>query len=177
MVGEKGVLESKETVDDVFVECQGQKVLIKKGRYYTRDHMWVEVTPENNFRVGVTDYAQRFLKALVSLVAIERNDTTDSDVRKGEKFGCIYGRYYRVMDSREYGCTAFDLIAPLSGRIVEVNSKVMDKPELINRDPYGEGWIALIEADDLESCRKGLIACEGYKRVIADRRQSPFREL
>lgn len=170
-------MESKEASDEVLVECQGQKVCIRKGRYYTKDHMWVEVTPNNYFKVGVTDFAQRFLRELVSLVAIDRNETTDSEIKEGEKFGTIFGRYYRVMDSREHGCTAFDLIAPVSGRIVEINNKVMEKPELINRDPYGEGWIALIEADGLESCRKGLIACEEYKRVIADRRQSPFREL
>ena len=171
------MLEPKEAENDVFVECQGQKVCIKKGRYYTKDHMWVVAMPDNCFKIGVTDYAQRFLRELVSLVAIERNDITDSEINEGEKFGTIFGRYYRVMDSREYGCTAFDLIAPLSGRIVKVNSKVMDKPELINRDPYGEGWIALIEADDAKSYSKGLITHEGYKRIVADRRQSPFREL
>ena len=166
-----------ETAKEIFVECQGQKVCIRKGRYYTKDHVWVEVTPNNYFKVGVTDYAQRFLRELVSLVAIESNDTTDSEIEEGEKFGTIFGRYYRVLDSREYACTAFDLIAPVRGRIVEVNNKVMNKPELINRDPYGEGWIALVETDDVKSCCKGLITFEAYKRVVADKRRSPFREL
>ena len=176
MLGEN-VLEAKEAANEVFVNCNGQKVCIKKGRYYTKDHVWVEVTPNNHFKAGVTDYAQRFLRELVSLVAIESNETTDSEIKEGERFGTIFGRYYRVMDSREYGCTAFDLIAPVSGRIVEVNNKVMDKPELVNRDPYGEGWIALIETDDVKMCCKGLMTFEGYKRVIADKRPSPFREL
>jgi len=171
------MLESKEVANEVFVECNGQKICIRKGRNYTKDHMWVEITPDNYLKVGVTDYAQRFLRELVSLVAIDRNDITDSEIKAGEKFGTIFGRYYRVMDSREYGCTAFDLIAPINGRIVEVNSKVMDKPELINRDPYGQGWIALIETNSVKQRSKGLINFERYKRIIADKRDSPFREL
>lgn len=166
-----------ETANEVFVEHNGQKVCIRKGRYYTKDHVWVEVTPNNYFKVGVTDYAQKFLRELVSLVTVDKNDTTDPEVREGEKFGTIFGRYYRVLDSREYGCTIFDLIAPVSGRIVEINNKVMEKPELINKDPYGEGWIVLVEIDDVKSCCRGLITFEGYKRVVADKRQSPFREL
>jgi glycine cleavage system H protein len=159
------------------VECNGQKVCIKKGRYYTKDHMWVEVTPNKYFKAGVTDYAQRFLRELVSLVAIDRNDTTDSEIKEGEKFGTIFSRYYRVMDSRGHGCTALDLIAPVSGRIVEINNRVMDKPELINKDPYGEGWIALIETNDVRARSKGLITFEGYRRIIASRGASPFREV
>ena len=171
------MLQSKGAAGDVFVECNGQSVCIRRGRYYTKDHMWAEITPRKQVRTGVTDYAQRFLRELVSFVAVERNQTTDPEIREGEKFGRIFGRYHRVTDSREYGCTAFDLVAPVTGRIAEVNDKVMDRPELINRDPYGEGWIVLVDVVDAESCCRGLVSHDGYKRIVADRRQSPFREI
>jgi len=171
------VQQSKRAAGDVFVECNGQQVRIRRGLFYTTDHMWAEATPERQVRTGVTDYAQRFLREPVSLVTVERSQTTEPDIRKGEKFGTIFGRYNRVTGSREYGCTAFDLVTLVTGRIADVNDKVMDRPELINRDPYGDGWIALVDVFDVQSCCRGLITHDGYKRTVADRRQSRFREI
>jgi len=171
------MLETQQASNELYISCNGQKVCLKNDRYYSKDHVWIETASNNCVRIGVTDYAQKFLRETVSLISIDSNETIDPQIRENQKFGTIFGRYYRVMDSREYGCTAFDLISPISGKLVQVNNKIMNKPELINRDPYGEGWLALIEVNDPESSCRGLLESDNYGRIIADKRDSPFREL
>ncbi len=171
------MLETQQASNELSITCNGQKVCLKNDRYYSKDHVWIETASNNCVKIGVTDYAQKFLRETVSLISIDSNETIDPQIRENQKFGTIFGRYYRVMDSREYGCTAFDLISPVSGKLVQVNNKIMNKPELINRDPYGEGWLALIEVNDPEFSLKGLMESDNYGRIIADKRDSPFREL
>jgi glycine cleavage system H protein len=171
------MLETQQASNEQYIECNGQKVCLRNDRYYSRDHVWIEAASDKCLKIGVTDYAQKFLRESVSLVSIDSNEIIDPEIRENQKFGTIFGRYYRVMDSREYGCTAFDLISPVNGKLIQVNNKIMNKPELISKDPYGEGWVALVEVDDSESSCKRLMESESYGRTIADRRDSPFREL
>jgi len=102
--------------------------------YYHRDHMWVRIE-DGKARVGYNDWAQ---KAAGKLVAI-RTRRVGSTVKMGKTLGTI-----------ESGKWVGPLRAPLSGKIIELNEEVLKNPSLINEDPYGRGWIALIEPSNLD---------------------------
>jgi len=99
---------------------------------YTNDHEWVK-QDGNQVYIGITEYAQGELGDIV-FVDI---DTDMEEISKGESFGTI-----------EAVKTVSDLFAPCSGKVLEINAKLEDEPELINSDPYGEGWIIKIELTD-----------------------------
>lgn len=96
---------------------------------YTKDHEWIKVEG-SEAKIGITEYAQGELGDIV-FVDISSDI---SEIVKGEPFGTI-----------EAVKTVSDLFAPCNGKVLEINSKLTDKPELINNDPYGEGWIIKIE--------------------------------
>ena len=118
-----------------------------EGRYYSEDHLWVNVE-DDLARIGITDYAQ---KSLREVVFAELPDA-GSEVKQKESFGTL-----------ESVKAVSDLIAPISGTIKEVNAKVSDSPEVLNEDPYGEGWLLLIEAKDLDKELESLMDLEAAK--------------
>jgi len=69
------------------------------------------------------------------------------------------------------------ILAPISGKIVELNSKILDKPELINKEPYGDGWICIIKPEDPKMLHKSLILFQDYNRLLASAEKSPFKIL
>jgi glycine cleavage system H protein len=97
---------------------------------YTPDHEWTRVQG-NRVTVGITDFAQ---DQLGDVVYVELPDVGDV-VKKGEAFG--------VVESTK---AVSDLFAPVSGKVVEVNSPLADAPETVNEDPYEEGWMIVVEA-------------------------------
>lgn len=99
---------------------------------YSKDHEWVK-QDGNQVTIGITEYAQGELGDIV-FVDI---DSEISEISKGESFGTI-----------EAVKTVSDLFAPCNGKVLEINSKLEDQPELINSDPYGEGWIIKVELSD-----------------------------
>jgi glycine cleavage system H protein len=99
---------------------------------YTTDHEWIKVNG-NTALVGITDFAQGELGDIV-FVEIE---TVGNHLEKGSTFGSI-----------EAVKTVSDLFIPVSGKVLELNSKINVTPELINKDPYGDGWLIKIEIDD-----------------------------
>jgi glycine cleavage system H protein len=106
---------------------------------YTKDHEWIKVDG-NNALVGITDFAQGELGDIVFLEI----ETLGNFIEKGSVFGSI-----------EAVKTVSDLFMPASGEIVEVNTHLNDSPELVNKDPFGEGWLIKVklknvhELDDL----------------------------
>ncbi len=99
---------------------------------YTKDHEWLKV--EGNIGViGITDFAQG---ELGDIVYIDINPDL-AEIKQGESFGTI-----------EAVKTVSDMYAPVDGKIVEINKKLNDDPQLVNSDPYGEGWIVKIELTD-----------------------------
>ena len=104
---------------------------------YTSDHEWVRIEEGNIAYVGITDFAQSELGELVYVEV----DTIDEDLSKDDVFGTI-----------EAVKTTSDLMIPVSGKILAFNPKLDedegDDPSLINKDPYGEGWIVKIEIAD-----------------------------
>ena len=116
---------------------------------YTEDHEWIKVD-ETTAVIGITDYAQGELGDVV-FVDI---DPDLEEVSSGDSFGTI-----------EAVKTVSDLFAPCSGKVIEINEKLADEPQLINSDPYGEGWIIKVEMSDPSEV-EGLANAAKYKEQI-----------
>jgi len=116
---------------------------------YTKDHEWVRV--EGNIgTIGITDYAQGELGDVV-FVDI---DSELKDLLKGNSFGTI-----------EAVKTVGDLFAPFSGNVTEINKQLSDSPEIVNTDPYGEGWMIKAEISNLADLEE-LMDVAAYKSLI-----------
>ncbi len=99
---------------------------------YTSDHEWIRLTGKTAV-VGITEFAQGELGDIV-FVEIE---TVGNHIDKGNTFGTI-----------EAVKTVSDLFMPVSGKVTDMNERINDSPDLINKDPYGEGWLIKMEVDD-----------------------------
>ncbi|MDQ0287568.1 glycine cleavage system H protein [Desulfofundulus luciae] len=99
---------------------------------YSKDHEWIRVE-ENRGTVGITFYAQ---ESLGDVVYVDLPQVGD-EVAAGESFGTV-----------ESVKSVSDLYSPVSGKVVEVNQGVIDHPDLINKDPYGDGWLIMVEMSD-----------------------------
>ena len=116
---------------------------------YTKEHEWIRVDGEVAY-VGITDYAQSQLGDIV-FVEVE---TEGDSLEAGDTFGKI-----------EAVKTVSDLYIPVSGEVLEFNSALEDQPDLVNKDPYGEGWIIKMKVDD-EAQLDGLLSADAYKATI-----------
>ena len=116
---------------------------------YTQDHEWIKVDGEFAF-VGISDFAQSELGDVV-FVEVE---TVGETIDKEEAFGTI-----------EAVKTVSDIFMPVGGEVIEFNEKLQDAPDLINQDPYGEGWIVKIKISD-PSQLDGLMDAAKYKEHI-----------
>ena len=116
---------------------------------YTEEHEWVRIE-DNIAVVGITDFAQGELGDIVYLEI----DTLDNQIDSNEVFGTV-----------EAVKTVSDLFMPISGKVIEVNSSIEDKPELVNEDPYGEGWIIKIEITEQSQIDK-LLSSSDYKNLV-----------
>ena len=117
---------------------------------YTEEHEWVRIE-DNIATVGITDFAQGELGDIVYLEI----DSLDSEIALNEVFGTV-----------EAVKTVSDLFMPVGGKVIEMNSTLEDKPEKVNEDPYGEGWIIKIDISDLSEL-DSLLSPEEYKNLIA----------
>jgi glycine cleavage system H protein len=115
---------------------------------YTKEHEWVRVDGDR-VTVGITDFAQDALGDVVYVDVPE----TGTQVKAGEPFGEV-----------ESTKSVSDVYAPVSGTVVDRNTKLTDDPELVNRDPYGDGWmIAISPADGTEV--EGLLEAGAYREL------------
>lgn len=108
---------------------------VPEGLYYSKDFAWIKVEGDK-VRMGITDYAQKQLREIV----FAQMNPGGSDVKQGEPYGSV-----------ESVKAVSDLIAALSGTIESVNEEVQSKPELINADPYGKGWLAILKPSSLQA--------------------------
>ncbi|MCU0332096.1 MAG: glycine cleavage system protein GcvH [Ignavibacteriaceae bacterium] len=116
---------------------------------YTNDHEWVRV--EGNIGViGITDYAQGELGDVVFIDI----DPGLKEISKGNSFGTI-----------EAVKTVSDMFAPFSGKLIEINKKLSDSPEVVNSDPYGEGWMVKAELSNPADLND-LLDAQAYKSLI-----------
>ncbi|HLW15405.1 MAG TPA: glycine cleavage system protein GcvH [Flavobacteriaceae bacterium] len=123
---------------------------LPKDLKYTVDHEWIRIEGDIA-TVGVTDFAQGELGDIVYVDV----DTEDETLDKDEVFGTV-----------EAVKTVSDLFMPLTGEVVEFNEQLEDEPELVNTDPYGDGWMIKIKfsnPDEIET----LLTADAYKEAIA----------
>jgi len=116
---------------------------------YSADHEWVR-QEDGRVRVGITDYAQDALGDIVFVQVPELGAPV------------VAGQPLCELESTK---SVSDVYAPLDGTVVEVNSELVDQPQRINEDPYGEGWICVIEAASLEGINS-LIGPEEYRKLL-----------
>jgi glycine cleavage system H protein len=134
---------------------------VRIGFCYTNDDLWASV--ENmKVRVGIGDYLQK-TSGDVAFVEVAK---PGSIVEKGKEFG--------TMESAK---ATVALLSPVSGRIDEANDKLAGKPELVNSDPYGEGWLVIITPSNLEHERKSLLSAEDYYKLMLGKLQSEHGKL
>jgi glycine cleavage system H protein len=126
-----------------------KKMNIPDNLKYTKDHEWLKVDGDNAY-IGITDFAQGELGDIV-FVEIE---TEGEQLAKEEVFGTI-----------EAVKTVSDLYMPVSGEVLEVNAKLEDTPEIINQDPYGDGWLIKIKLENTSEL-DSLLDAATYKEQI-----------
>ena len=117
---------------------------------YTKDHEWIKDEGNGMATVGVTDFAQTQLGDIV-FIEIETQGET---LAREEVFGTI-----------EAVKTVSDMFMPVSGEVVEVNPKVTEQPDIVNKDPYGEGWVIKIKMSNPAEMND-LLNAEQYKGII-----------
>jgi glycine cleavage system H protein len=108
---------------------------VPEGLYYTKDFEWVKVEGDK-VRVGITDYAQKQLREIVYAELPSSGGTT----KQNDPYGTV-----------ESVKAVSDLVAPISGTIEEVNAEVQSKPEILNEDPYGKGWLLIVKPSNLQA--------------------------
>jgi glycine cleavage system H protein len=116
---------------------------------YTKDHEWIKADGDEAL-IGITEFAQ---KELGDIVFIEV-ETEGESVEAGEAFGTI-----------EAVKTVSDLFMPVAGEVLEFNEELEANPEIVNKDPYGEGWIIKIKVADIASLDE-LLDADTYKALI-----------
>lgn len=122
---------------------------------YTREHEWARLEEDGRVTVGITDYAQEQLGDVVYLELPEVGDA----VSGGEPMGEI-----------ESTKSVSDIYSPVTGSIVEANVECRDNPAAVNQDPYGEGWLVMINPDDPTEY-DGLLTAEEYGGFLAEEGQ------
>jgi len=118
---------------------------------YTADHEWVRLE-DGKARIGITDYAQDALGDVVFVQLPEPSAT----VKAGDSFSEV-----------ESTKSVSDIYAPVAGTVGEINSELVDAPQRLNEDPYGEGWICVIEASDPGSYQE-LLDAASYRKLIEE---------
>jgi glycine cleavage system H protein len=124
------------------------------GLRYTKEHEWIRVEGEQAY-IGITDYAQQ---ELGDVVYVELPNT-GGDVRYMEPFGVV-----------ESVKAVSDLFSPVTGAVKQVNEELFNRPELVNNDPYGQGWMLLVQIGD-PSQLETLMTAEQYQTYLRQARE------
>lgn len=118
---------------------------------YTKDHEWLRDNGDGTATIGVTEFAQ---SELGDIVFVEINDI-GTTVNKDDIFGTV-----------EAVKTVSELFMPVDAEILEINNQLESNPELVNQDPYGDGWMVKVKMRD-ESQMSDLLDADGYQDIIA----------
>ncbi len=127
------------------------EVKVETGLFYTNEHEWANPTGEV-VTIGISDYAQAQLHEIVYVELPKK----DASIAQGEAVGAV-----------ESVKAVSDFYSPVTGTVIEVNEALLDSPEKINSDPYGEGWIAKVKPSNWEANAAKLMDAEKYKQHIA----------
>lgn len=123
---------------------------IPEELYYSKEHEWVQVKKDRAI-VGITDYAQ---KALHEIVYIEL-PTVGSQLKQTQSIGTV-----------ESVKAVSEIFTPITGEIIEVNKKLAESPELLNKDPYNDGWIMKVRLTNLKRDLEKLMTAQQYAEYI-----------
>lgn len=126
---------------------------VRKGCRYTEDGLWINVE-KAKVKVGVTDFVQK-TSGDVAFVELANEGST---VERQAEFGTL-----------ETAKTTVSLLAPVSGTIEQINGTLRERPELVNSDPYGEGWLIIMAPNNLENDLRALMSAEEYFRLMLKR--------
>jgi glycine cleavage system H protein len=118
---------------------------------YTADHEWAR-RDDGKVRIGITDYAQDALGDVVFVQVPELGAAVEA------------GQSFSEVESTK---SVSDIYAPLAGTVVDVNTELADAPQRLNEDPYGEGWICVIEPNDA-AAYDSLLDAEAYRKLISE---------
>ena len=124
---------------------------IPDGLRYTKDHEWAKLEGKR-VRMGITDFAQ---SELTDVVYVE-TPPVGKAVKQGEVLGTV-----------ESVKAVSEIFAPVSGKVVEVNRTLADEPERVNKDPYGTGWMVVLETTNADEV-KALMDAAAYRRHIGE---------
>jgi glycine cleavage system H protein len=124
---------------------------VPEGLRYTKDHEWARIEGKRA-RIGITDFAQ---DQLTDVVYVEL-PPIGKTFKQGEPIGTV-----------ESVKAVSEIFAPMSGKVVDVNKALVDKPELVNKDPYGEGWMVVLEAAEPAQA-SALMDAAAYRKHIGD---------
>ncbi len=127
-----------------------EEYIVPENLYYTKEHEWLKVQGDTAI-MGITDYAQKSLHEIVFVDLPE----VGRKVKQMESIGTV-----------ESVKAVSEIYMPISGEIIEVNTELNEKPELVNQDPYGKGWIAKIQPENLEKELKNLMTPQQYKEHL-----------
>ncbi|WP_219834200.1 glycine cleavage system protein GcvH [Paenibacillus sp. R14(2021)] len=126
---------------------------VKAGLGYSEEHEWAAAGGGSLVRIGITDFAQNLLGDIVFVEFPEAGAALEAN---------------QPMGTIESVKTVSDLFSPLTGKVTQVNEALLDAPELVNSDPYGEGWIVEVEVDgDAAEAVKELLSAEQYEAFIS----------
>ncbi|MEC0282389.1 glycine cleavage system H protein [Terribacillus saccharophilus] len=125
---------------------------LPKDLRYTEEHEWIKKEDGNQYRIGITDFAQ---DELGDIVFVELPSVGD-ELKADEPFGSV-----------ESVKTVSELYAPISGKVVAVNDDLDDSPEFVNESPYEKAWMIVVEADD-EAAYESLLSVEDYEGRIKE---------
>jgi glycine cleavage system H protein len=147
--------EYLQTVFDKF------ELRVHKEYHYTEDGLWAKIEA-SRVRVGVSDYVQR-TGGDVAFVELLKLGST---VERQREFGTL-----------ETAKTTVSLLSPMSGTVEEANGRLVEKPELVNSDPYGEGWLVTLVPRKLENELKALMSADGYFELMLKKLETEHEKL
>jgi glycine cleavage system H protein len=125
---------------------------VPEGFHFTKEHEWIQVD-DNIATVGITDFAQESLGDITFVQLPKEGES----IKKDDPFGVV-----------ESVKAVSDLYAPVTGRVVEINQPLLNAPELINEDPYTDGWMIKIELKDASEVEE-LMSTAAYKEYIEEK--------
>lgn len=126
---------------------------VPKELLYTQEHEWVSME-DSIATIGITDFAQSSLGDITFVQLPKEGETLNKD----DTFGVV-----------ESVKAVSDLFAPVSGRVIEVNDPLVQAPELLNDDPYNEGWLIKLETKDVEAELGELMSPKDYEQYVEDK--------
>jgi len=127
-----------------------EEYIVPENLYYTKEHEWLKVQGDTA-TMGITDYAQKSLHEIVFVDLPE----VGRKVKQMESIGTV-----------ESVKAVSEIYTPISGEIIEVNTELNEKPELVNQDPYGKGWIAKIRPENLDRELENLMPPKEYREYL-----------